>query len=73
MAGDGGLNVLGKVRIDGSRRVFGKQCDALGDGAANWLGSMKNSDGTRVIFDDNFRAGAHPGPGGLCLSKRIFE
>jgi len=44
-----------------SRESSGSSGDALGDGAANWLGSMKNIDGTRVIFDDNFRASAHPG------------
>src|SRR5713226_4277935 len=52
VARDGGLNVFGEIGINGSRRVFGKQRDTLGDGAANRLGGMKNSNGPRVIFDD---------------------
>ncbi len=72
MALDGGRNVLGEVGIDGCRRVFGKQCDALRNRAANWIGGMKNGNWPSVIFDDDFRTGAHAGkqgrnacPGGL--------
>ncbi len=61
MALDGGLNILGEIGIDGSRRVFGKQRDALGDSAANRFGGMKNGNGPPVIFDDDFRTSAHSG------------
>jgi len=56
---DRGLHVLGEVRIDSRRGVLGKQCDAFGDGAAKRFRGMKNSNGPRVIFDDDFSAGAH--------------
>jgi hypothetical protein len=59
MALDGVPNVLGEVGIDGCRRVFGKQCDAFRNRAANWLGGMKNGHWPSAIFDDDFGAGAH--------------
>jgi len=61
MALDGLRDVFGEVGIDGRRRVFGKQRDALRNRAANWLGGMKNSNWPGVIFDDDFRTGAHAG------------
>jgi len=59
MALDGRRHVFGEVGIDGCRRVFGKQCDALRNRAANWIGGMKNGNGPGVTFDDDFRTGAH--------------
>ncbi len=64
MALNGVRNVLGEVRIDGCRRVFRKQCDALRNRATNRLGGMKNGDWPSVILDDDFRAGAHAGQQG---------
>ncbi len=58
---DSSLNVLGEVRIDGSRRVFGQKRDALGNGTADGLRGMKNGNGPHVILDDDLRPGAHSG------------
>jgi hypothetical protein len=61
MALNGACNVLGEVGIDGCRRVFGKQRDALRNRAANWLGGMKDGNWPSVILDDDFRTRAHSG------------
>lgn len=61
MALNGVRNVLGEVGIDGCRRVFGKQRDALRNRAANRLGGMKNGNWPSIILDDDFRTGAHAG------------
>src|SRR5260370_8741252 len=61
MAFDSSLNVLGEVRIDGSRRVFGQKRDALGNGTADGLRGMENGNGPPVILDDDLRPGAHSG------------
>jgi len=64
MALDGGRNVLGELGIDSCRRVFGKQCDALRNRAANWLGGMEDGNWPSVIFNDDFRTGTHAGQQG---------
>src|SRR5260370_6901718 len=61
MAFDSSLNVLGEVRIDGSRRVFGQKRDALGNGTADGLRGMKNGNWPHFILDDDLRPGAHSG------------
>ena len=56
---DGRSHILGEIRIDGGRRIFGHQSNAFGNRATRRLDSAKNGNRLFLNFDDDLCSGAH--------------
>ena len=72
MALNSGFHIFGEVWIDGSRRICGKEGDALGDSTMHRLSGMKHGHGPRAVLDDDFRARPHMGQECLHVGRGGF-